>query len=70
MATSLDDIQPLELSSIRDEVRERPPWSTRATGAIVLAVAFVCFVPLLLSLREATPREALRRTNQSMILQS
>ena len=38
MATSLDDIQPLELASIRDDVRERPPWTSRATASVVLAV--------------------------------
>ena len=38
MATTLDDVQPLELSSIRDDVRERPPWTSRATASVVLAV--------------------------------
>ena len=38
MATSLDDVKPLELASIRDDVRERPPWSSRATASVVLAV--------------------------------
>ena len=38
MVTSLDDVKPLELASIRDDVRERPPWSSRATASIVLAV--------------------------------
>ena len=32
MATSLDDIQPLDLASIRDDAPERPPWSSRATA--------------------------------------
>ena len=37
VATSLEVVQPLELASIRDEVRERPPWTPRATGAVVLS---------------------------------
>ena len=32
VATSLDDIQPLDLASIRDDAPERPPWTSRATG--------------------------------------
>jgi len=45
VATSLDDIQPLELASIRDDVRERPPWTSRATASLVLsAVALVVSV--------------------------
>ena len=38
VVTSLDDVKPLELASIRDDVRERPPWSSRATASVVLAV--------------------------------
>ena len=30
VATSLDDIQPLDLASIRDDAPERPPWTSRA----------------------------------------
>ena len=41
MATSLDDLQPLELASIRDDVRERPPWTSRATAALTLAIIAV-----------------------------
>ena len=44
MATRLDDIQPLDLASIRDDAPERPPWTSRATGAIALAVVAVVFV--------------------------
>ena len=33
VATSLDDIQPLELSSVRDQVRERPQWAPRGDGS-------------------------------------
>ena len=36
VATRLDDIQPLDLASIRDDAPERPPWTSRATGAIAL----------------------------------
>jgi signal transduction histidine kinase len=46
VATRLDDIQPLELASIREDVRERPPWSSRATGAVALAVAAVALVTI------------------------
>ena len=38
MVTSLDDVQPLELASIRDDARERRPWTSRATASVVLAV--------------------------------
>ena len=38
MVTSLDDVQPLELASIRDDARERRPWTSRATVSVVLAV--------------------------------
>ena len=44
MATRLDDIQPLDLASIRDDAPERPPWTSRATGAIALAVLAVVVV--------------------------
>ncbi len=44
MATRLDGIQPPELASIRDDVRERQPWSARATGAIALAAGAVVVV--------------------------
>jgi signal transduction histidine kinase len=39
VATSLEDIQPLELSSFRDDVRERPPWTSRATATVVLSIS-------------------------------
>jgi signal transduction histidine kinase len=55
VATSLDDIQPLELSSIRDEVRERPPWSTRATGAIVLAAVAAALVTIAALIGDRVP---------------
>jgi len=44
VATRLDDIQPLDLASIRDDVRERPPWTSRATGSVVLAIAAIVVV--------------------------
>ena len=44
VATSLDDIQPLDLASIRDDAPERPPWSSRATGSIALAVVAMVVV--------------------------
>ncbi|HEY3673434.1 MAG TPA: histidine kinase [Acidimicrobiia bacterium] len=44
MATRLDDIQPLDLASIRDDAAERPPWTSRATGSIALAIIAVVIV--------------------------
>jgi signal transduction histidine kinase len=44
VATRLDDIQPLDLASIRDDAPERPPWASRATGAIVLAAVAIVVV--------------------------
>ena len=44
VATRLDDIQPLDLASIRDDAPERPPWTSRATGSIALAVVAVVVV--------------------------
>lgn len=38
MATRLDDIQPLDIAGIRDDAPERPPWTSRATGAVVLSM--------------------------------
>jgi signal transduction histidine kinase len=44
VATRLDDIQPLDLASIRDDAPERPPWTSRATASVALAVASVVVV--------------------------
>ncbi|MDQ1431467.1 MAG: hypothetical protein QOF40_2069, partial [Actinomycetota bacterium] len=55
MATSLDDVQPLELASIRDEARERPPWSARATGAIVLALLAAVVVTIATLIGDRVP---------------
>ncbi len=44
MATRLDDIQPLDLASIRDEAPERPPWTSRATASVALATLSVVVV--------------------------
>ena len=44
VATSLDDIQPLDLASIRDDAPERPPWSSRATGSVALAIVAIVVV--------------------------
>ena len=55
MATSLEDIQPLELASIRDDVRERPPWSSRATGAVVLAIVAAALVTIAALIGDRVP---------------
>jgi len=44
VATRLDEIQPLDLASIREDAPERPPWSSRATGSVALAVGAIVFV--------------------------
>jgi signal transduction histidine kinase len=45
VATRLDTVEPLELPSIRDETRERRPWSILSTAASLLCVvAVVCVV--------------------------
>ena len=55
VATSLDDIQPLDLASIRDDVRERPPWTSRATGSVVLAIASVVLVVIAALIGDRVP---------------
>jgi signal transduction histidine kinase len=44
VATRLDDIQPLDLASIRDDAPGRPSWTPRATAAVALAVVAVVMV--------------------------
>lgn len=44
MVTRLDDIQPLDLASIRDDVRERPPWTSRASASVALAIVAIVVV--------------------------
>jgi signal transduction histidine kinase len=44
VVTRLDDIQPLDLASIRDDVRERPPWTSRASASVALAVVAIVLV--------------------------
>jgi len=41
VATSLEHVEPLELASIRDDVVERPAWTSRATVAVLLAALAV-----------------------------
>jgi len=55
VATSLDDIQPLDLASIRDDVRERPPWTSRATVSVVLAIVAVSFVVIAALIGDRVP---------------
>jgi signal transduction histidine kinase len=44
VVTRLDDIQPLDLASIRDDVRERPPWTSRASASVALAIVAIVVV--------------------------
>ena len=52
MATSLDHVEPLELTSLRDDARDRPPWSARATGTLMLTLAAGVMVALALLISE------------------
>ncbi len=52
MATRLETVEPLELPSIRDDAREREPWSSIATTTVVLAVAAAILVALALTLAD------------------
>jgi signal transduction histidine kinase len=44
VASRLDAIQPLDLASIRDEAPARPPWTSRASAAVVTALVSLVFV--------------------------
>ena len=55
MATRLDDIQPLDLASIRDDVHERPPWSSRATASVALAFVAVVVVVIAVLVGDRVP---------------
>jgi len=44
VASRLDDIQPLDLASIRDDVSERPTWAPRASASVVLAAVAIVVV--------------------------
>jgi signal transduction histidine kinase len=55
VATRLDDIQPLDLASIREDAPERPPWTSRATGAVVLAVVAVVIVVIAVLVGDRVP---------------
>jgi signal transduction histidine kinase len=52
VVSSLEHVEPLELASIRDEVRERPPWSSRATTTVASSVVTGAIVALALLLAE------------------
>jgi signal transduction histidine kinase len=52
VATSLDHVEPLELTSLRDDARDRPPWSARATGTLALTFASAVIVALALLISE------------------
>ncbi|HEY7107283.1 MAG TPA: histidine kinase [Acidimicrobiia bacterium] len=54
MATRLDTVEPLELPSIRDEVRERRPWSLLATATVVLVIAAAAVAILALTVTDGT----------------
>ena len=53
MATSLDQVEPLELTSLRDNTPVRPPWSAGATGAVVLSLVSAIVVALALLISES-----------------
>ncbi len=55
MATRLDDIQPLDLASIRDDAPDRPPWTTRATGSFALAVVAILVVVVAVLVGDRVP---------------
>jgi signal transduction histidine kinase len=55
VATRLDDIQPLDLGSIRDDVPERPPWTSRASASVVLAIAAIVVVVIAALIGDRTP---------------
>ena len=60
MATRLDTVEPLELPSIRDEIRERRPWSmltTATTLLVIVAVALAVFA--LTTADDASPAQIL-----------
>jgi signal transduction histidine kinase len=60
VATRLEHVEPLELPSIRDAVRERRPWSTLATVALVsLVVAVALAVLALVAADDVSPGRAL-----------
>jgi signal transduction histidine kinase len=46
VATRLDTVEPLELPSIRDDARERHPWSAVSTTTILLSAVSAVFVVL------------------------
>ena len=52
VATSLDHVEPLELTSLRDDARDRPPWSARATGTLALSFTAAVVVALALLISE------------------
>jgi signal transduction histidine kinase len=53
VATSVEHVEPLELTSIRDDVRERAPWSSRASVTVAFAVVAGVTVALGLLLTES-----------------
>jgi signal transduction histidine kinase len=52
VATGVEHIEPLELASIRDDVRVRAPWSSRASATVAVAIVAGVTVALGLLLSE------------------
>jgi signal transduction histidine kinase len=57
VATRLDTVEPLELPSIRDETRERHPWSAVSTATTLLTIGAAVFVVLALTLADDATAE-------------
>ncbi len=57
MATRLDTVEPLELPSIRDEARERHPWSAVSTATVALSIAAAVLVVLAFALADDATAE-------------
>jgi len=50
VATRVEHLEPLELPSLRDDLRERRPWSALASTTVLLAVGAIAFIVLALVL--------------------
>jgi signal transduction histidine kinase len=57
VATRLETVEPLELPSIRDEARERHPWSAVSTTTTLLTIAAAVLVVLALVLADDATAE-------------
>jgi signal transduction histidine kinase len=55
VVTRLEPIEPLELPSIRDEVRERRPWSTLATATVIGVFVAIVATVVALTIADEVP---------------